>query len=123
MIPERGSGEGREGLDGVTNETSCGMGVHSEEERDEEVMSVPESLEGLLTNLGVCSRVHQKHAKKHDMSRDTTNFGIVDLKGCNLSDLSLLNVKEAKAVSRTQITLQKNLLDIMSSHVRNGPEK
>ena len=34
------------------------MGVESEEERDEEVMSVPESLVGLLAYFGMCSGVH-----------------------------------------------------------------
>lgn len=75
------------------------MGVKSEKEGNEQVMCVPESLEGLLTDLCVCGRVHQKHAEKHDMSCNTTGFGIVDLDGCDLSNLSPLDIEEAEVVS------------------------
>lgn len=100
------------------------MGVHSEEERNEQVMCVPESLKRLLTDLCVSSRVHEKHAQEHDMPRDATSFGVVDLNGCNFSDLSLLDVEEADSISRISVNQEyRNLLDIMSTHVRNGPEK
>lgn len=75
------------------------MGVHSEEEGNEQVMRVPESLEGLLTDLRMSSRIHQKHAEKHDVSCDTTYLGVMDLDGRLLSDLSSLDVEEAAAVS------------------------
>jgi hypothetical protein len=107
VVPELSSGEGREWLNSVTHETSCGMGVHSEEERNEQVMCVPESLKRLLTDLCVSSRVHEKHAQEHDMPRDATSFGVVDLNGCNFSDLSLLDVEEADSISR--ISVIKNI--------------
>ena len=75
------------------------MGVKSEEEGNKQVMCVPESLEGLLTDFCVCGRVHKKHAEKHDMSCNTTGFGVVDLDSCDLSNLSLLDIEEAEVVS------------------------
>jgi hypothetical protein len=75
------------------------MGIHSEEEGDEQVMRVPEGLEGLLTDLCMRSRIHQKHTEKHDVSCDTTCFGVVDLDGCDFSDLSPLDIEETDAVS------------------------
>jgi hypothetical protein len=99
VVPERGSCKGRVWIDGVTDETSRGVGVHSEEERNKEVMCVPESLKGLLTNLCMGGRIHQEHAEEHDMACYTTNFRVVDLNGCDLSDLSPLNIEEAEAVS------------------------
>jgi hypothetical protein len=63
------------------------------------VVGIPESLEGLLTDLCVGSCVHQKHAEKHDMSSNTTSFRVVDLDGCDLSDLGFLDIEEAEDVS------------------------
>jgi hypothetical protein len=99
MIPELVTGEWRKWIGGVTNETSSSVGVHSEKERNEEMMCVPESLERLLANLGVGSGVHEKHAEQHNMSRDSTCFGVVDLNGSDWSNLSLLDVEEAAVVS------------------------
>ena len=57
MVPERLSGEGRVGLSSVSHETSSGMGVERQHEDDEQMMGVPEGLEGLLADLGVCPAV------------------------------------------------------------------
>ena len=38
------------------------MGVHGEEEWDEQMMGIPERLEGLLTDLGMCRGEHEEHA-------------------------------------------------------------
>ena len=61
MCPEIGLIEWREWNSGVTNEASGGVGVETEHERDEEVVSVPEGLEGLLADLVVSGGVHQDH--------------------------------------------------------------
>ena len=88
-------------------------------------MSVPESLERLLTDLRMGSRVHQKHAEKHDMSRDTTSFRVVDLNGCDLSNLRLLDIEEAEDVKFVGDSRQDSecLLDIMGAYMRNSPEQ
>jgi hypothetical protein len=43
--PEVGLVERRKGRGGVTDEAARGMGVHAKQERDEEVVGVPERLE------------------------------------------------------------------------------
>lgn len=58
-------------------------------------MRVPESLERLLPDLCVGCSVHQKHAKKHNVTCDTTCLGIVDLDGSYRPDLGFLYVEEA----------------------------
>lgn len=51
--------EGRERRDCVSHETAGGMGVHAEQERNEQVVGVPESLERLLSDPGMGSRVDE----------------------------------------------------------------
>ena len=58
MIPELGPGERGYRVHRITNEAPCGMCVESEEERYEEVMSVPKSLVRLLADFGMSSRVN-----------------------------------------------------------------
>ena len=72
------------------------MGVKSEEKGNEQMVRIPEGLEGLLADLCVCGRVHQKHTEKHDMSCNTTGFSVVDFDGCDFSDLSPLDIEEAE---------------------------
>jgi hypothetical protein len=74
------------------------VGVHAEQERDEEVVSVPKGLERLLSDPVVRSGVDQEHAEQHDVSSDTTSFGVVDLKRNLRTDLHALNVEEATVV-------------------------
>ena len=62
MRPENLTCEWRESICSITDEASYSMCVHSQHERNEEMMGVPEGLEGLLTNAVVGSRVHQEHA-------------------------------------------------------------
>jgi hypothetical protein len=38
------------------------MSIEREEEGDKKMVRVPEGLEGLLANLSVSGRVHEKHA-------------------------------------------------------------
>jgi hypothetical protein len=66
-------------------------------------MGIPEGFVRLLTNLGVCGSVHEKHAKEHNVASDASNFCIVNLKSRNLADLCSLNVEEAAQVS-TKVT-------------------
>lgn len=40
-------------------------------------------------------RVHQQHAKQHDMARDATRLCVVDLKGRDGTNLILFNIEEA----------------------------
>ena len=60
--PEVGVVEWREWCRGVTHETASRVGVHAEKEGDEQVVSVPESLERLLTDPVMGRGVDEKHA-------------------------------------------------------------
>lgn len=126
MSPEDVTGERRETVGRVTHETTDCVRVQSEQERDEQVVGVPEGLERLLANSVVRSRVHEKHAEKHDVASDTARLSVVDLQGENRSDLRNLNVEEAgrqmSACSRTRYQ-DRDLLDIMRSNMGNGEEQ
>ena len=63
MGPETLPGQRGEGINRVTHETSRGMGVESEHERDEKVVSVPERFKCLLSYPVVGGGIHKKHAK------------------------------------------------------------
>lgn len=108
MLPVVVTSEWRETLGGVTDEAADSMSVEGEEEWDEEMVSVPEGLEGLLSNAVMGGRVHQKHAEQHDVAGDTTGLGVVNLKGGNGTNLRLLDVVE---------------VDIMGGGVDDGEEK
>lgn len=70
-------------------------------------MGIPEGLEGLLSNAMMGGRVHQKHAKQHDVAGDATGLGIVNLESGDGANLRLLNVEE---------------VDIMGCGVDDGEE-
>jgi hypothetical protein len=97
MPPEVGLIEWREGHSGVTHEATSGVSVETEHKRNEEVVSVPESFEGLLANFSVGSCIHQKHAQKHNVSSNSTSLGVMNLNGSDRSNLHSLNVEEATA--------------------------
>lgn len=75
------------------------MGVEAEEERDEEMVSVPKRLKRLLTDTSVGAGKHEQHAEKHDVTSDTTRLSIVNLKSRNGSDLSDFDVVKVDVVS------------------------
>ncbi len=79
------------------------MGVEPEQERNEQMMGVPERLERLLANLMVRSGVHEKHAQEHDMARNASSFCVMNLESGDLSNLRSLNVEEAAVVSKSLI--------------------
>lgn len=79
----------------VTHEAADGMRVHAKEERNEQMVSVPERLERLLSDLCVRRCVHQQHAQQHDVAGDSTSLGIVDLQSKLGTDLAFLDVVEA----------------------------
>jgi hypothetical protein len=116
--------ERRESRSGVTNETASSVGVHAEQERNEEVVSVPKRFERLLSNPVVRSCVDQQHAEKHNMSSNSTSFGVVNLESDLRTDLSALNVEEAGFISPVQHGKSDGcLLDVMSTCVQDGKEK
>jgi hypothetical protein len=53
----------------------------------------------LLTNLVVSGRVHEKHAKEHDVACDASSFCIMNLESGDLSNLCSLDIEEATWVS------------------------
>lgn len=75
------------------------MGVHGEEERNEQVVSIPKGLERLLPDLVVGGGVHEQHAKKHHMASDASRLCIMDLDRRHRSNLSFLNVEKVDIVS------------------------
>jgi hypothetical protein len=91
--------EWRDGIGRVTDKTTDCVGVHAQQERDEQVVGVPESLERLLADSVMSGRIHHKHAEKHDMTGDTTGLSVVDLNGQFGTHLCSLDVEEAAGVS------------------------
>lgn len=100
MGPELLASERREGLRRVSHEAACCMGVHAQQERDEQVVRVPERLERLTSYAIMSGRVHQEHAQKHDMPGDAASLGVVYLHRGLWSDLVALNIEEVDVVSR-----------------------
>lgn len=74
------------------------MGEEANHEEESQVVSVPEYFEALLTDLVVCSCVHQEHNEKHEMACDATRLGIMDLLGGLLANLSALDVDKVDIV-------------------------
>jgi hypothetical protein len=101
VIPEVRAGKGRMGWDGVSNEAAGGMRVHTQQERDEKMMCVPESLKRLLSYPVMGSGIHKQHAEQHDVPSNASGLGVVDLKSNLWSNLALLNVVEVDIMSRS----------------------
>lgn len=93
LLVERGKGRC-----GITDEAACCVRVHAEQERDEQVVRVPKGLKRLLSDPSMGSGVDEQHAKQHDVSSDTTSFGVVDLESDLWSYLGNLNVVEVDVV-------------------------
>ena len=77
-------GEGRDVIwvGTVTDEATCRMGVQADHEEESQMVGVPKGLEALLADLVVRSAVHQDHDEEHEVARDTTSLGVVDVQ-CN----------------------------------------
>lgn len=71
------------------------------------MMSIPESLEGLLANLLMCCCIHQKHTQQHNVTGNTTSFGVVDLESSDLSDLCLFDIEKTVVVSIGHLIIGK----------------
>ena len=93
--PEVVARERRERQFGVTDEAANGVRVHGQEEGDEEVVSVPKGLEGLLSDLRVRCCVHEQHAEQHDVTSDATGLRVMDLQGKLRTNLADFDVEEA----------------------------
>lgn len=61
-------------------------------------MRVPESFEGLLSNLVMSSRVHQKHAEEHNVAGNTTSLRVVNFDSQFWSNLRLLHIEETTQI-------------------------
>lgn len=64
------------------------------------MVSVPESLEGLLANPVMSGCVHHKHAEKHNVTGDATRLSVMNLHGQLRSDLCSLDIEEAARFSK-----------------------
>jgi len=99
VAPEVLACEDGVGQGGIPDEAASRVRVEAEEKGDEEVVDVPERLEGLLPDFGVRGGVHHKHAKKHDVSCNAAGFGVVNLNSCDGADLRLLDIEEIDVMS------------------------
>jgi hypothetical protein len=95
MFPVLVAGEWRDGVGCVTNETANRVGVEGEEERDEQMVRVPERLERLLPDTVMRRCVHQEHAQEHHVAGNTTRLNVVDLHRRDWPNLSLFDIVEA----------------------------
>lgn len=57
-------------------------------------MSVPKGLEALLANLMMGRGIHQEHAEKHDMSRNSSGLRVVNLDSSHRPELVFFNVEK-----------------------------
>lgn len=63
-------------------------------------MRVPERFIGLLSYTRMSGRVHEQHAKQHDMSSDASGFRVVYLDGGLWANLGSFHVEEVDVMSR-----------------------
>lgn len=91
----------REGV--IADETPGCVSVETQHKHNEQVMSVPESLEALLADLCVRGGEHQQHAEQHDMSGNTAGVGIMDLQGVQRPHLRLFHVEEAADIQSVSV--------------------
>lgn len=68
-------------VDGITDETTSGVGVETEHEEECKVVSIPKGFKALVSDLLVGSRVHYNHDQEHKVACDATRLGVVDLEG------------------------------------------
>jgi hypothetical protein len=94
MVPKPLPRKGRNWVCSVSYEAASCVRVEGQQERNEQVMRVPESLERLLSDAMVGSGIHKHHAQKHDMAGDSTCFSIMHLDSLYGADLVLLDVVE-----------------------------
>lgn len=102
MVPEAVSGERGDGLFCIPHKAPSGVRVESQEERHEQMVGVPEGLEGLLANAMMGGRVHEHHAEEHDMASDSAGLSEVHLHRSVRADLILLDVIKTRCVSSSQ---------------------
>lgn len=88
----------RKSISGITNEAADSVGVESQEEGDEQVVGVPESLERLLTDTSMSGSIHEQHAKEHDVTGNTTRLSVVNLQSGNGTNLPLLDIVKVDVV-------------------------
>ena len=100
VVPERLARERRVRIFRIPYEATCSMRVHAQEERDEQMMRVPEGLEGLSSYSMMSRGIHQEHTQEHDVSSDASSLCIVNLNCCFGSNLVALDVEEVDVVSR-----------------------
>lgn len=100
MVPKGFAGEWRMRLLGVAHETSSRMGVEREEERNKQVMGVPERLKRLLSDSMVRRCIDQHHAEEHNVAGDPTCSSKMYLNGHLIAHVIFLDMIEA-ALSET----------------------
>lgn len=95
VLPVLITGKWRNGVGCVTDEAPDGVGVQTEEKWDEQMVSVPEGLERLLSDAVMGGCVHQEHAEKHNVASGTTGLNVVNLHSGYRTNLGLLDIVEA----------------------------
>jgi hypothetical protein len=95
VVPVFLASERRDRSGCVADEAADGMSVETEQERNKEVVRVPEGFERLLSDLVVSRCVHKQHAQKHGVASHTTSLQIVNVKSIARTKLSPFDVVEA----------------------------
>ena len=95
VLPVLVTTKGGDGVRRIADEAPDGVRVQADEERDEEMVGVPEGLEALLPDLVVRRRVHEHHAQEHGVAGYAAGLLVVDIEGGSRAELGPLDVVEA----------------------------
>lgn len=66
-------------IDGVADEATSGMRIETDHEEECQVVGVPERLKALVAHLVVCCGVHQEHDEEHEVARDGSSLGVMNV--------------------------------------------
>lgn len=71
----------------ISYEASRSMRIEPDHEKEGKMMGVPECFETLLSNLELSGRIHEHNDEEHEVPRNTTRLGVMDLQCSLLSNL------------------------------------
>jgi hypothetical protein len=92
MIPERRPRQGTVWLSCIAHETSRRMGVERQQEDERQMVSIPKRFERLFSDRRVGGGIHQEHAEQHDVTSNTSGFGVVNLQRGDRSRSNSFNI-------------------------------
>lgn len=90
-------------LRSISHEAARSMCVKGQEEWNEEVVSIPKGLEGLLADAMVSRGIHHHHAEQHNVARDPTSFREMDPnRSLVIAKIVLFNIEETNRLERSE---------------------